>query len=230
MLRTPRTSCPRAPAPFPAGSPLGAAPRPTALPAARRAARVPAAALAAALALAACSTPHAPAAAPGQTTTATAAASLSPQDRALRDAALAAPKPQRPAEADQHDMAGAVAAAEYFTTLYPYVYATGDLTDFRAMSATTCKFCNTVITKVTDMHAAGGWIDPWEHHITFTSISDDPANPDRHVVELHVVSDEHVSHRTGEPPQTDEEDQLPVLVQLLWQDGTGWMIEEVALK
>ena len=209
MLRTPRTSCPRAPAPFPAGSPLGAAPRPTALPTARRAARVPAAALAAALALAACSTPHAPAAALGQTTTATAAASLSPQDRALRDAALAAPKPQRPAEADQHDMAGAVAAAEYFTTLYPYVYATGDLTD---------------------MHAAGGWIDPWEHHITFTSISDDPANPDRHVVELHVVSDEHVSHRTGEPPQTDEEDQLPVLVQLLWQDGTGWMIEEVALK
>ena len=169
-------------------------------------------------------------AAQAATAAASAIAALSPQERALRDTALATPAPQRPAEADQHDMAGAVAAAEYFITLYPYVYATGDLTDFRAMSAATCKFCNTVITKVTDMHTAGGWEDPWEHHITFTSISDDPSTPDRYVVELHVVSDEHVSHTMGEPPQTDEERQGPILIQLLWKDGTGWTIEEVAPK
>ena len=169
-------------------------------------------------------------AAQAATAAASAIAALSPQERALRDTALATPRPERPAEADQHDMAGAVAAAEYFITLYPYVYATGDLTDFRAMSAATCKFCNTVITKVTDMHTAGGWIDPWEQQTTFTSISDDPSTPDRYVVELNLVSDEHVSHRMGEPPQTNEEDQMPILVQLLWKDGTGWTIEEVGSK
>ena len=166
-------------------------------------------------------------AAQAATAAASAIAALSPQERALRDTALATPAPQRPAEADQHDMAGAVAAAEYFITLYPYVYATGDLTDFRAMSAATCKFCNTVITKVTDMHTAGGWIDPWEQQTTFTSISDDPSTPDRYVVELNLASDEHVSHRIGEPPKTYEASQGPILIQLLWKDGTGWTIEGV---
>uniref|UniRef100_UPI0028E56CF7 DUF6318 family protein n=1 Tax=Actinomyces dentalis TaxID=272548 RepID=UPI0028E56CF7 len=125
-------------------------------------------AVAAAALLAACSTPRAPTGAVSPTTdleeriatanarrqatadasaaraataAADAVAALSPQERALRDAALAAPEPQRPAEADQHDLTGAIAAAQYFITLYPYVYATGDLTAFRAMSDATCKFC-----------------------------------------------------------------------------------------
>ena len=169
-------------------------------------------------------------AAQAATAAASAIAALSPQERALRDTALATPAPQRPAEADQHDMAGAVAAAEYFITLYPYVYATGDLTDFRAMSAATCKFCNTVITKVTDMHTAGGWADPWGQQTTFTSISDDPSTPDRYVVELNLVSDEHVAHNIGNPPTTVEAFEIEILVQLLWKDGTGWTIEEVAPK
>ena len=157
-----------------------------------------------------------------------AVAALSPEERALRDTALATPEPQRPAEADQHNLTGAIAVAEYFITLYPYVYATGDLTAFRAMSDATCKFCSTVTTKVTDMHTVGGWVDHWEHHATFTSITADVSTPDRYVVEFHLVADQHVSHRMGEPPQTNEDNQGPILIQLLWKDGTGWIVEEVA--
>ena len=220
----------------------------------RRWAAVRLAAVAAALVLAACSTPHAPTGAASPTTdleaqvatandrrqatadasaaqAATAAASavaaLSPEERALRDTALATPEPQRPAEADQHNLTGAIAVAEYFITLYPYVYATGDLTAFRAMSDATCKFCDSVINNTTSMHTAGGWIDHWEHHATFTSITADVSTPDRYVVEFHVVSDEHVSHSIGEPPQINELIQGPVLVQVLWKDGTGWIIEGV---
>ena len=156
-----------------------------------------------------------------------AVAALSPEERALRDAALAAPEPQRPAEADQHDLTGAIAAAQYFITLYPYVYATGDLTAFRTMSDATCKFCDSVITNATSMHTAGGWEDPWEHHTTFTSITADVSTPNRYVVELHLVSDQHVSHRMGEPPKTYETSQGPILIQVLWKDGTGWTIEGV---
>ena len=205
--------------------------------------------------LAACSTPHAPTGAVSPTTdleeriatanarrqatadasaaraataAADAVAALSPQERALRDAALAAPEPQRPAQADQHDLTGAIAAAQYFITLYPYVYATGDLTAFRTMSDATCKFCDSVITNATSMHTAGGWEDPWEHHTTFTSITADVSTPNnRYVVEFHVVSDQHVSHRIGEPPHTNELIQGPVLVQVLWKDGSGWIIEGV---
>jgi len=121
----------------------------------------------------------------------------------------------------------AIAVAEYFITLYPYVYATGDLTAFRAMSDATCKFCDSVINNTTSMHTAGGWIDHWEHHATFTSITADVSTPDRYVVEFHVVSDEHVSHSIGEPPQINELIQGPVLVQVLWKNGTGWIIEGV---
>ena len=231
-----------------------AAPRPTAPPR-QRAARIPAALLAAAFALAACSTPHAPTGAVSPTTdleeriatanarrqatadasaarAATAAASavaaLSPEERALRDAALATPEPQRPAQADQHNLTGAIAAADYFITLYPYVYATGDLTAFRTMSDATCKFCDSVINNTTSMHTAGGWEDPWEHHTTFTSITADVSTPNnRYVVELHLISDQHVSHRIGEPPKTYETTQGPILIQVLWKDDTGWIVEGV---
>ena len=71
------------------------------------------------------------------------------------------------------------------------------------------------------------WEDPWEHHTTFTSITADVSTPNRYVVELHLVSDQHVSHRMGEPPKTYETSQGPILIQVLWKDGTGWTIEGV---
>ena len=95
------------------------------------------------------------------------------------------------------------------------------------MSDATCKFCDSVITNATSMHTAGGWEDPWEHHTTFTSITADVSTPNRYVVELHVVSDEHVSHSMGEPPHINELIQGPVLIQVLWKDGAGWIIEGV---
>jgi len=153
-----------------------------------------------------------------------------PLASALRDAALAAPEPQRPAEADQHDLTGAIAAAQYFITLYPYVYATGDLTAFRAMSDATCKFCDSVITSATNMHTSGGWADPWGQQITFTSITADVSTPNRYVVEFHLVSDQHVAHNTGKSPVTVEAFEMTLLVQVLWKDGTGWIVEEVATQ
>ena len=214
-------------------------------------------AVAAAALLAACSTPRAPTGAVSPTTdleeriatanarrqatadasaarAATAAASavaaLSPEERALRDAALATPEPQRPAQADQHNLTGAIAAAQYFITLYPYVYATGDLTAFRAMSDATCKFCDSVITSATNMHTSGGWADPWGQQITFTSITADVSTPNRYVVELHLVSDQHVAHNTGKSPVTVEAFEVAVLVQVLWKDGTGWIVEEATTQ
>ena len=250
MLHALSMPSPKAP-PSSGGSPGRAGARRWAV---RRRAAVRLAAAAAALVLAACSTPHAPTGAASPTTdleaqvatandrrqatadasaaqAATAAASavaaLSPEERALRDAALAAPEPQRPAQADQHNLTGAIAVAEYFITLYPYVYATGDLTAFRAMSDATCKFCDSVINNTTSMHTAGGWEDPWEHHTTFTSIMADISTPNRYVVELHLISDQHVSHRMGEPPKTYETSQGPILIQVLWKDDTGWIVEGV---
>ena len=66
---------------------------------------------------------------------------------------------------DEFTVEGAVATGEYVLALYPYVYATGDLSDWQAMSDSECGFCNNVITKVTKLHDAGGWVDPSPHEV-----------------------------------------------------------------
>ncbi|MFF3064475.1 DUF6318 family protein [Oerskovia sp. NPDC057915] len=54
-------------------------------------------------------------------------------------------KPERPADMDRTDEVGAAAAATYFLELYPYVMATGDLTEWDAMTwAELCGFCTAV--------------------------------------------------------------------------------------
>ena len=56
---------------------------------------------------------------------------------------------------DEVSAAGAEAAAVYFLQLYPYVYATGDLDEWREMSHPECVFCSSVIANVEEQVAAG---------------------------------------------------------------------------
>jgi len=62
--------------------------------------------------------------------------------------------PERP-DLSQVDAETAQALAVYFLQLYPYVYATGDLTDWRALSHPECIFCASVIGNVEKMLASG---------------------------------------------------------------------------
>lgn len=64
--------------------------------------------------------------------------------------------PVQPEEMSTPSADGAAAAAAYFTQLYAYVYATGDLAGWRAMSEPDCQFCNNVINGVVAMIADGG--------------------------------------------------------------------------
>lgn len=66
----------------------------------------------------------------------------------------AATPPERP-DMSAVDAATAEAVARYFLELYPYVYATGDLTEWQALSHPECIFCASVITNVEEMVAAG---------------------------------------------------------------------------
>jgi hypothetical protein len=64
-------------------------------------------------------------------------------------------KPERPAALDTVNLDGAIATAEYFLSLYPYVYNTGDLTDWKALTHPDCVFCASVVANVEKMHALG---------------------------------------------------------------------------
>lgn len=105
-------------------------------------------ALVAALLLAGCTTP------PGPTTTPEPSPGqpVTEEPTPTPEAPVA---PERPAAMDQADVAGAEALARYFLELYPYVYATGDLTEWRALSHPECVFCTSVIDNVEAQVAAG---------------------------------------------------------------------------
>ncbi|MCL3863313.1 DUF6318 family protein [Actinotalea sp. K2] len=68
-------------------------------------------------------------------------------------------KPERPAEMDRTDEVGAAAAAEYFMSLYPYVLQTGDLTEWDAMTAATCGFCEGTRDAAGNVVGAGGTLE-----------------------------------------------------------------------
>ena len=157
-----------------------------------------------------------------------AVAALSPEERALRDTALATPEPQRPAEADQRTVDGAVAAAQYFIGLRPYLQATGESTAWQAMSGPDCAYCASAAATATALHSAGGWTDPWDQQIGFFSISADAGGPDRYTVTLDVTSGEYLTHPMGEDPATTAAAQGSLRVCLHWEDQAGWRIDDVA--
>ena len=157
-----------------------------------------------------------------------AVAALSPEERALRDTALATPEPQRPAEADQRTVDGAVAAAQYFIGLRPYLQATGESTAWQAMSGPDCAYCASAAATATALHSAGGWTDPWDQQIGFFSISADDGGPDRYAITLDVTSGEYLTHPMGEEPATTAAAQGSLRVRLHWEDQAGWRIDDVA--
>ena len=157
-----------------------------------------------------------------------AVAALSPEERALRDTALATSEPQRPAEADQRTVDGAVAAAQYFIGLRPYLQATGESTAWQAMSGPDCAYCASAAATATALHSAGGWTDPWDQQIGFFSISADTEGPDRYTVTLDVTAGEYLTHPMGEEPATTAAAQGSLRVRLHWEDQAGWRIDDVA--
>lgn len=56
---------------------------------------------------------------------------------------------------DKVNATGAEAVAVYFLNLYPYVYATNDLTEWRLLSHAECMFCKSVSDHVEQQEAAG---------------------------------------------------------------------------
>ncbi|WP_251149796.1 DUF6318 family protein [Cellulosimicrobium sp. Marseille-Q4280] len=83
-------------------------------------------------------------------------------------------KPERPAAMEREDAEGAAAAAEYFIELYPYVMATGDTTEWRAMSHETCEPCSGFIDQASTIASRGDVFDGGE-------ISAEVPEPERYI-------------------------------------------------
>ena len=152
---------------------------------------------------------------------------LPEEQAAAREAALAMAAPERPENMDEDSPEGAVATGSYFVQLYPYVYATGDLEQWRAMTRQDCLFCGSVITNVTSLHDSGGWVDPWVHTITETGYSDPGPGSEYSRVDI-VFSQEAVYtyDGTGAPPEIeDPKPRTQLILAMRYEDG-HWIIRE----
>ena len=152
-------------------------------------------------------------------------ATLSVEEQALRDAALSTPKPERPAGMDEFTVEGAVATGEYVLVLYPYVYATGDLSDWQAMSDPECGFCNNVITKVTKLHDAGGWVDPSPHEVVAVSYGVSEEDPNVWAVSFHYPLAESLDHDGSGGTSSVKAEDVTFVLQMRWT-GQTWIVEQ----
>ncbi|MFC0644081.1 DUF6318 family protein [Cellulomonas phragmiteti] len=67
--------------------------------------------------------------------------------------------PARPEAMATPSADGAAAAASYLISLYPYVYATGDLTEWNSLSGPTCTFCSSTRDGAAEVHSEGRRIE-----------------------------------------------------------------------
>lgn len=155
-----------------------------------------------------------------------------PQEQAAaREAALAMAAPERPENMDEDSPEGAVATGSYFVQLYPYVYATGDLEQWRAMTRQDCLFCGSVITNVTSLHDSGGWRDPWSQNIVKTTYLDPGPGSEYSRVDI-VFSQEAVYtyDGTGAPPEIeDPKPRTQLILAMRYEDG-HWIIRGGQVK
>ena len=151
-----------------------------------------------------------------------------PQEQAAaREAALAMAAPERPGNMDEDSPEGAVATGSYFVQLYPYVYATGDLEQWRAMTRQDCLFCGSVITNVTSLHDSGGWKDPWVHTITETGYSD--PGPGSEYSRVDIVFSQEAAYTydgTGAPPKVSDPVPRTLLILAMRYEDGHWIIRE----
>ncbi|WP_167202397.1 DUF6318 family protein [Actinomyces respiraculi] len=161
---------------------------------------------------------------PTPTSTSSLSSLLSAEEQALREAALATPAPERPATIDQFTPEGAIATAEYFMALYPYAYATGDLSAWQAMSDPHCIFCTNVIDNVTEQHSAGGWTDPQTQEQQATAYGAADTDLNIWLITLHVSHPESVDHDGSGGTSTVNAEDITFVLQLRW-DGKTWIVE-----
>ena len=151
-----------------------------------------------------------------------------PQEQAAaREAALAMAAPERPENMDEDSPEGAVATGSYFVQLYPYVYATGDLEQWRAMTRQDCLFCGSVITNVTSLHESGGWRDPWSQNIVKTTYLD--PGPGSEYSRVDVTFDREATYTydgTGAEPEVAEPHSGTVIIFAMKYVEGHWVIRE----
>ena len=139
-------------------------------------------------------------------------------------------KPVPPEAMRRDDVAGAEAAAQYFLELYPYVYATGDLTEWDAMSDPECKFCESVRRNAEELHAGGGYgVGP--NVLIEKTDALPPREGNRYFAVWVEAMEGSSAQHSSDGAQIASSDGGPVAFDLaVRRDGDNWVVGEVSVE
>lgn len=99
------------------------------------------------------------------------------------------PKPTRPEATEREDIEGAKVAAQYFLELHPYAFATGDLTEWHALSHPECDFCAGSASHVADLFGSDGYAIGGEYQIDDVEASEPTDGQDYYLVTVRGVEE-----------------------------------------
>ena len=114
-------------------------------------------------------------------------------DGSLKRPPITDKAPDKPAEMNKGDEAGAAAAARYYLNAYSYAWNTGDTAPIKAISDEKCAFCRREIAQIDEFYSNGYWAKGTYASITNTDsidrVSDDANDAAIYDVQFHI--DEH---------------------------------------
>src|SRR5699024_4338228 len=131
--------------------------------------------------------------------------------------------PERPAAMEQETVDGAIAAAKYFMELYPYIYATGDLDEWDALSDDGCEFCRNSRELALDLTTDGGFASGGAVEI-FSGDGGGPYDDGVYAVVLGIrFAESTFVYADGTEKRHRQAERPDFRMSMLWRDG-DWVV------
>ncbi|MBD7917026.1 hypothetical protein H9657_01855 [Cellulomonas sp. Sa3CUA2] len=135
--------------------------------------------------------------------------------------------PDRPEAMATPSADGAAAAASYFISLYPYAYATGDLTEWRSIADPSCEFCSKVSEEIDELHGRGHSVIGPLHVASSSGIELEAGRWYSAEVIVEIAESSELD-RDGQVLSTDGAGVYRTTYSLTWDDG--WRVDAVGLE
>ncbi|MBZ2195787.1 DUF6318 family protein [Occultella gossypii] len=136
--------------------------------------------------------------------------------------------PVRPAAMDDPGPEGAVAAASYFISLFPYLFTSGDLDEWEALGTEDCVVCAQIADGAAALHAEGGRNSGGGFEVLHSLTAGPDGAEGRYIVQLDVMESPSIRIADDGSQVEQANGRYPELwVSIVW-GAEGWQVDGVS--
>ena len=153
-------------------------------------------------------------------------------DGSLKRPPITDKAPDKPAEMNKGNEAGAEATARYYLKAYSYAWNTSDTGPLQSISDENCQFCKSESSRIDEFYAHGYWAAKGYTDVLQTQaiekLPESEYGPDAYAVQFRI--DEHLAEGyTSSGFQEGRTDQTVIKLHVQW-DGNAWHVLEGRAK